>query len=184
LRNLARGWFRVSREQEPVKWPEALARLATGYVREGLDEQSVRAALAAVWRHLAPALPESEFARMMELVGKVSAEERRPRRLRWQDGIARVAEPTPLEEFGARLAVEHLRMALARQDPVVKRCVALRLLRHLSCEKLAGELELTLDEVKLILERMRPWVKRFTTYFERDWYWQDGARRFTLPDGV
>jgi len=184
MQNLAKGWYRITREEELAKWPDELARLATRYIAEGLDEQSVRAALAAAWKHLAPALPESEFLRMMELVGKVQALARPPAAPRKADGFRAVTEPTPLDAFSESNAFEQLRMALARQDPVVRRCVALRLLRHTSFQRLADELDLTLDDVKLILEKMRPWVKRFTLYFDRDYLWTETARKFTLPDAT
>jgi len=173
VRAMASGWFRLTRRLSVEQWPDALASLAARNIREGMDAESVRAALGAVWRYLAPPLAPSEFERMMALAGAKSEPA-------GDDELAALSRPSPLQSFGERLAREKLCAALATQDPVVRRCVALRLLRELRCEKLASELDLSLDDVKLILEKMRPWVHRFTTYYDATGFWVDGARKFRL----
>jgi DNA-directed RNA polymerase specialized sigma24 family protein len=88
---------------------------------------------------------------------------------------------TPGERFMRKRAQEELKKALVMHQPVVKRCVVERLCHHKPHEQLAQELCLTADEVKDILAKMRRWVGRYTTYFEHDWFWQDGSR-LVLPN--
>jgi len=89
--------------------------------------------------------------------------------------LTEVTRDTPLERYRRRRAVGCLRLALAQHQPVVKRCVAERLCHHRPVPELARELFLSEDQVRDILERMRPWVHRFTTFFDSDWYWVDGG---------
>ncbi len=97
---------------------------------------------------------------------------------------ASIDKPSPLEVFTWNRAQEQLRFALAGLDPIVKRCVSLRLLRQDSFKKLAEELEVSLDEVREILTCLRTRVHKYTTYFDRDWYWDESAKRFTLPEAM
>jgi hypothetical protein len=104
-------------------------------------------------------------------------EPRRGRTIRPREEIpfAEVTKETPLERFRRRRAVEQLREALAPHQPVVKQCVAERLCLHRPTAELARELHLTEQQVEEILARVRPWVHRYTTYFDPDWYWQEGG---------
>lgn len=74
-----------------------------------------------------------------------------------------------------------MEVSLSGVDPLVKRCVSRRLLRLDGFEKLAADLQLTLEEVKRILRHMRPWVRRYTTYYDPDRFWSEDGRKFTLP---
>jgi len=94
---------------------------------------------------------------------------------------ARVYRETPGERFMRKRAQEELAKALVMHQPVVKRCVVERLCHHKPHEQLARELCLTAEEVKDILAKMRRWVALYTTYFEHDWFWQDGSR-VVLPN--
>ncbi len=89
--------------------------------------------------------------------------------------LSAAQQETVLERFTRKRATEQLREALANQMPVVKECVVLRLCEHWPYDKLARKLELTREQVGEILEKVRPWVYRFTTYFEDDWYWVEGV---------
>ncbi len=89
--------------------------------------------------------------------------------------LSEVEKATAFEEFTRTRATGQLRDALAMQLPVVRHCVARRLCEHASYDDLAEELDLTRGQVAGILEKVRPWGHRFTTYFEDDWYWVDGA---------
>jgi hypothetical protein len=192
-------WRRIKRED----WPDALISRVVPYAREGLDLSTVIAVTVACYRELdhggAP-MDAKEFEQVAEVrIGEgVTMEEVKmpndqlpmtndgtqaaePRRRRNAPGSDRVAagtvKPTPLEQFSEKRAVEQLRLALARFEPVVKKCVAFRLLKHESYKKLAKELDLSLEEVKEILAAVRPKVRAFTTYFDTDWHWVEGAKR-------
>jgi hypothetical protein len=93
-----------------------------------------------------------------------------------------VNEPTALDRFRKRNAAAELRLALAGHQPIVKSVVVERLSRHTGFAGLAEKFDLTVDEVTDILTRMRAWVKRFTQYYDSDWYWQDGVGRYFIPE--
>jgi len=89
--------------------------------------------------------------------------------------LKEVTRDSTLERFKRTRATAQLRMALAPHQEVVKLCVAERLCHHKDTAALARDLKLTEDQVKEILARMRPWVHRYTTYFDSDWYWLDNG---------
>ncbi|MEO0082318.1 MAG: hypothetical protein ABIL25_08520 [candidate division WOR-3 bacterium] len=94
-----------------------------------------------------------------------------------------ISRKTPLERFRQRKALEQLRYALACQQPVIKMCVAERLSKHRSYAELARKYFLTVEEVADIMDKMRVWVRKYTTYFDNDWYWKDeGQPRSLVPD--
>jgi len=88
----------------------------------------------------------------------------------------RVTAATALERVTRRRAEEMLREALGMHQSVVKECVALRLCKRLGYDEIARELELTREDVEHILSKLRPWVRRFTTFFDTDWYWVESAK--------
>lgn len=90
--------------------------------------------------------------------------------------FAAVVEATPLEKESRTRATEQLRMALAPHQQVVKLLVADRLTRRPSFQALAKRYGLTVEDVADILQKMRGWVAKYTTYYQDDWYWVDGAR--------
>jgi len=96
-------------------------------------------------------------------------------------GAREVLDATPVDRFTRQRAVRMLREALALHQPVVKKCVAERLCNHKSFQQLAEELNLSVDEVKDILSKLRGWVHKFTTYFENDWYWVETGKNYFLP---
>jgi hypothetical protein len=96
-------------------------------------------------------------------------------------GAREVSDATPVDRFTRQRAVRMLREALALHQPVVKKCVAERLCNHKSFQQLAEELNLSVDEVKDILAKLRGWVHKFTTYFENDWYWVETGKNYFLP---
>jgi len=98
-----------------------------------------------------------------------------PRKERRHVSFSVVMKETTLERYRRKEAARALRNALAPHDQVVKVCVAERLCHHLSREQLADKCGLSEGQVEDILERMRPWVHRFTTFFDSDWYWMDGG---------
>jgi hypothetical protein len=197
--DLARLIYSYSRKVDEENWPTVMAIAAARCVAEGLDEESVLAALEACWRVLPHRSSDCRPAGVRELAekliregvamnseeGSVKSEVRtdaaEPKRRRNAPGSDRVTagtvKPTPLEQFSQKRALEQLRLALARFEPVVKKCVAFRLLKHESYKKLAKELDLSLDEVKEILAAVRPKVRAFTTYFDTDWHWVEGTKR-------
>jgi hypothetical protein len=89
---------------------------------------------------------------------------------------------TPLERFTKRGATEALRAALSGHQDIVKFVVAGRLCTRKTFDDLAQEYGLTKDEVLDILTRMRAWVRRFTTYFDKDWYWVESVGKYFIPD--
>lgn len=91
-------------------------------------------------------------------------------------------QSTPLERFTKRGATDALRAALSGHQEVVKFVVAGRLCAKKTFDDLAQEYGLTKDEVLDIMTRMRVWVRRFTTYFENDWYWKEGVGKYFIPD--
>ena len=97
--------------------------------------------------------------------------------------LSKLSEKTPLETFSRKKAVVQLRDALASHTPVVKLCVAERLSKHKSYAELAKQFYLTVEEVTDIMEKMRKWVSRYTTYFENDWYWKDEGQPRKLMQG-
>jgi len=91
-----------------------------------------------------------------------------------------ITEKTALEKFSRKLAMRQLRDALACHQPVVKLCVAERLSKHKSYAELAQQFFLTEEEVVDIMTRIRPLVRRYTTYFDSDWYWKDTGEKREL----
>jgi hypothetical protein len=91
-------------------------------------------------------------------------------------------QSTPLERFTKLGATGALRAALSGHQEVVKFVVAGRLCARKTFDELAQEYGLTKDEVLDIMTRMRVWVRRFTTYFENDWYWKDGMGKYFIPE--
>jgi hypothetical protein len=91
-------------------------------------------------------------------------------------------QSTPLERFTKRGATDALRAALSGHQDVVKFVVAGRLCAKKTFDELSQEYGLTKDEVLDIMTRMRAWVRRFTTYFEKDWYWMEGVGKYFIPD--
>ncbi len=108
----------------------------------------------------------------------------RERRKRPAQGslVARATETTALESFGMRRAVKAVRLAVADKHPIVKRCVAERLFNHRGFDDLAELLNISRADVAATLTRMRGWVRKYTTYFNDDWFWDDSAPKFRLPD--
>ena len=129
-----------------------------------------------------------ELAR--DIAGLIVSVEAKPAKGQRKDTSARselpesslVNEPTGLDRFRKRNATAELRMALTGHQSIVKAVVVERLSRHTGFKALAEKFELTVDEVTDILTRMRGWVKRFTQYYENDWYWLDTAAKYHIPD--
>uniref|UniRef100_A0A7C4CC59 Sigma-70 family RNA polymerase sigma factor n=1 Tax=candidate division WOR-3 bacterium TaxID=2052148 RepID=A0A7C4CC59_UNCW3 len=71
-------------------------------------------------------------------------------------------------------AHEALRRALEPFHTLVQECVVQRLLHGRSHAELAATLEMPQDQVKRILDRMRPWVTKFVGYFSDDRFWSEG----------
>jgi hypothetical protein len=201
--NLARRIYAISHRLREDEWQFASAQAAVRWIGTGLDAGVVLDVLEACWRVLPHRLSDCRSAGVRELAEKLSREgvtmeevkmpnyqlpmtndgtqAAEPKRRRAATGSDRVmagtVKPTPLEQYTEKRAVEQLRLALARFEPVVKKCVAFRLLRHESYKKLARELDLSLDEVNEILAAVRPKVRAFTTYFDTDWHWVEGTKR-------
>ncbi len=95
--------------------------------------------------------------------------------------LAEIDQPSAFGLFTRKQATDALRECLAVHEPIVRRAVALRLTRLLSPEEIAAQLELELEDVHDILTQMRPWVHRFTGFFDQDRYWQDDARPYSIP---
>ncbi len=129
-----------------------------------------------------------ELAR--DIVGLIVAVEAKPAREQRKAASARgelpesslVNEPTSLDRYRKRNATAELRLALAGHQTIVKDVVVERLSRHTGLADLAEKFGLTMDEVTDILTRMRAWVKRFTEYYDKDWYWLDGTAKYFIPD--
>ena len=85
----------------------------------------------------------------------------------------------PIQVMQEDRAKAALAYALSLHQPVVRECVVRRLLDKWSYEQLATELDLTRQQVRDILARLRRWVARFTDYFEDDSYWADRRRART-----
>ncbi len=96
--------------------------------------------------------------------------------------VARATATTPLDRYGLKRAERAVSLAVAGKHSIVKRCVAERLFNHLSFDELAELLDISRSDVATTLERMRGWVRKYTTYFNNDWYWDDDAPKFRLPD--
>ena len=129
-----------------------------------------------------------ELAR--DIVGLITSVEAKPAKGQRKAASARselpesslVNEPTGLDRFRKRNATAELRLALAGHQPIVKSVVVERLSRHTGFKALAEKFELTVDEVTDILTQMREWVRRFTQFYENDWYWLDTAAKYHIPD--
>ena len=92
----------------------------------------------------------------------------------------KVKRETALERVRKAKAESALRECLSVHEPVVKDCVALRLCKHLGYDEIARECDLTREDVADILAKLRPYVARFTTFFQSDYWWTEGARPQTL----
>jgi len=97
--------------------------------------------------------------------------------------VSESATATEVDNFSQRRLVQALRGALAPFQPLVRRCVALRLWEHRSFDELAEDLGISRDDVADILTKLRPYVRRFTNYFDQDWYWVDGGKKYFIPQG-
>lgn len=97
--------------------------------------------------------------------------------------VSQLNQKTALERFTRHRAIAMLREALAVHQPVVKQCVVERLSHHKSYDELAKQFFLTREEVTDIMTRMRKWVRRYTTYFENDWYWVDDGQPRKIMQG-
>ncbi|MEO0085318.1 MAG: hypothetical protein ABIK37_01665 [candidate division WOR-3 bacterium] len=71
-------------------------------------------------------------------------------------------------------AHEALRRALEPFHTVVQECVVQRLLHGRSQAELAEKLALPQEQVRCILDKMRPWVTRFVGHFNDDRFWSEG----------
>lgn len=104
---------------------------------------------------------------------------RRSVRNRKSVGTGRNAQPLPGPPGPVqpryRSAPEALRRALEPFHMVVQECVVQRLLHGKTHSELAESLALPQDQVKRILERMRPWVVRFVGHFSDDRFWAEAA---------
>jgi hypothetical protein len=187
ISNMVRRVYGLIRRAERCDWPRLVVQVGGEWLAKGYDEPVVRAAMSSCFQVLGVAsmdpvsvergsMAVEQGKVMMDSEQKVGRVVRRQRR-----GAVAELRQTPLESFARKRAVDQLTLALARFEPVVKRCVATRLLRHESYARLAKRLELSLDEVREILGMVRPYVSRFTTYFDTDWFWVEGARRTFEP---
>ncbi len=95
--------------------------------------------------------------------------------------LSEIDQPSAFGLFTRKQATTALRDCLAVHEPIVRRCVALRLTRLLTPEEIAAQLELELEDVDDILTQMRPWVHKFTGFFDQDRYWRDDAPRYSIP---
>lgn len=93
-------------------------------------------------------------------------------------GTGRTAQPLPGPAGAVRprymSAHEALRRALEPFHTIVQECVVQRLLHGRSQAELAERLALPQDQVKRILDRMRPWVTKFVGHFNDDRFWAEG----------
>jgi len=103
---------------------------------------------------------------------------RRNHRNRKSVGTGRAVEPVsgPAAMVKPRhMSVpEALRRALEPFHTVVQECVVQRLLHGKSHAELADTLALPPDQVKRILDKMRPWVTRVVNQFSDDRFWSEG----------
>jgi hypothetical protein len=168
--------------------------VAAQQVRQGLDRETLVAVLSVCWFLLSGRTAPGNLGQLVDeaLVQlteefrsedstKKSEREKEKREVSDRDP-ASFGQPTPLETYTRKRALESLRFALAMHQPVVKRCVVLRLIKQYSFEALAKELELSLADVSDILSRMRVWVLRYTNYFEKEWYWTEGGKKYQIPE--
>jgi DNA-directed RNA polymerase subunit N (RpoN/RPB10) len=193
-----RALYGVSRKFSLVEWPHRMCAVAAGRIQGGLEPVTVVAVLEALWRELSgQAPPEGLAERVQEFAAKlpisepevvvsvVSPKKERPKKVKRvvsDRDVAELGQQTPLELYTRKRALESLRFALAMHQPVVKRCVVLRLIKQYSFKALAKELELSLADVSDILSRMRVWVLRYTNYFENEWYWTEGGKKYQIPE--
>jgi hypothetical protein len=163
-------------------------------VRQGLDRETLVAVLSLCWFLLSGRSAPGNLGQLVdealvqiteevrsEYSTKKSEREKERREVSDRD-VAALGKQTPLESYTRKRALESLRFALAMHQPVVKRCVILRLIKQYSFEALARELELSLADVSDILSRMRVWVLRYTNYFENEWCWTEGGKKYRIPE--
>jgi hypothetical protein len=194
LVSFAQKLYAVGRKVEYRFWPGVMAWLAAREIRDGMDRDSMVAVVSVCWflssGRSAPgnlgqlvdeALVQITEEVMIEDSAKKSQPEQERREVSDRDP-ASLGKRTPLETYTRKRALESLRFALAMHQPVVKRCVILRLIKQHSFKALAKELELSLADVSDILSRMRVWVSRYTNYFENEWYWTEGGKKYRIPE--
>jgi hypothetical protein len=190
----ARRLYAVSRKVEYRFWPGVMAWLAAREIRDGMDRDSIVAVVSVCWflssgrsapGNLGQLVDEALVQITEEFRSEDSTKKSQPegekREVPDRD-VAELGKQTPLESYTRKRALESLRFALAMHQPVVKRCVVLRLIKQHSFEALAKELELSLTDVSDILSRMRAWVLRYTNYFEKEWYWTEGGKKYRIPE--
>ncbi len=67
IQNMARTLYGRSRKAPKERWAEAFALVAGRYILEGIEQQSVLAALEACWRVLVPDTTDQETAAVVEM---------------------------------------------------------------------------------------------------------------------
>lgn len=189
----ARKLYAVSRRVERRFWPEAMANLTAAAVRSGLDRDTLVEVLSVCWFLLSGSSAPGNLGQLVDealvrntegVMSEDSTKKSRPKKAKREASdrdVASAGKQTPLESYSRKRALESLRFALAMHQPVVKRCVLLRLIKRYSFDALAKELELSLEEVNDILSRMRAWVLRYTCYFEDEWYWTQSGKKYLIP---
>jgi hypothetical protein len=190
--NLARRVYGLSRRKTGDELVQAGAEAGVATVGRGLTEDQAvdtvhisltelgcgftRERVSALVREALQSRPEPGPAKPVPDRPKVEVKSGKARSLgRLAISLSEVGKETPLEKFTRTRATEQLRYALAPHQLVVKRCVALRLCKHMTYKELAEELGLSTEQVEDILTRMRGWVAMYTTFFEHDWYWKEGV---------
>jgi hypothetical protein len=199
LRSLGRGMAGAVSREPREHWPRLMAGMAVHRVLRGMDEDLVLECLVLGWSLLsgmpkdrAPVELEGEFHNQLASVreageGKGQSKPERPPmpaivgsgayRKVTKEFSREVKTQTVLEQVQERRATQCLREALRMIRPYARKVVVDRLADRLSYAELAERHGTTAEEVADIMEQARGFVRRYTTYFDDEWWWSD------LPDG-
>jgi len=92
-------------------------------------------------------------------------------------------ERSELEEFQRKKATEMLKQALARIKPWARKVVVDRVARRKTSAQLAEESGMPRDQVDRIIAEARSFVRKYTNYFDDDWFWADTCSQPKLLPG-
>ncbi|MBM3315137.1 hypothetical protein FJY71_04755 [candidate division WOR-3 bacterium] len=198
---LGQSMYRVFRRSTDASPATAVVRAAGDAVGSGMAPETAAAvamaALAGLGCECGPGFArrlrrylgskqtrrEGAMSETNKVVSAPASAQRRRNRARKtasDTSVKRVLEPTPLELHRREMARDGLRQALAGHQPVVRLCVAERLLKGASHAELCERYGLDRAQLDDMFAQMRPWVRGFTVQFDADHFWVEGARRSLL----
>jgi len=191
LRSLGNAMAGLTRKEPKEHWPNLMARLGAARVMRGIDQELVLECLKQGWQRLVggaePEVLERAFRAQLK-AAKAKASKKKTAKPHTppppivgssarhhvsKELGADLREQSELERMQEKKAAQSLREALQVIRPYAREVIIGRVADRMSYAELAQKNQMTVEEVADIMQQARGFVRKYTSYFDDDWWWED-----------